>query len=61
MTRANNHAPATPAWDEAIKLGTDQLDRGEGVAYTPDLLQEITASAMTAMHSDTAPDPAVLP
>ena len=57
-----NHAaePIAATLAEAIKAGDDQLDRGEGVAYTPDLLQEITASALTAMHSDTALDPAAL-
>lgn len=61
--RAMNHAadPHAATWTEAIKTGDDQLDRGERIAYMPDLLQEITASALTAMHSGTALDLAVLP
>ena len=29
----------------AIKVGDDQLERGEGVSYSPELLEEITALA----------------
>ena len=49
------------AWQASIKLGDDQLDRGEGVAYTPEALKEITQNAIAAMHSGKAMDPDVLP
>ena len=49
------------AWQAAIKLGDDQLDRGDGVAYTADALKDITQSAVGAMHSDKPMDPDVLP
>lgn len=49
------------AWQAAIKLGDDQLDRGEGVAYTPEALKDITQSAIEALHSGKAMDPDVLP
>lgn len=49
------------AWQAAIKLGDDQLDRGDGVAYTADALKDITQSAVEAMHSGKAMDPDVLP
>ena len=49
------------AWQAAIKLGDDQLDRGEGVAYSADALKDITQSAVEAMHSGKAMDPDVLP
>jgi antitoxin ParD1/3/4 len=49
------------AWQAAIKLGDDQLDRGEGRAYTPDALEEITQRAIDAMHSGKPMDPDVLP
>jgi antitoxin ParD1/3/4 len=49
------------AWHAAIKQGVDQLDRGEGVAYTPDALDDITESAITAMHSGKPIDADVLP
>lgn len=49
------------AWQAAIKLGDDQLNRGEGVAYTADALKDITQSAIGAMHSDKPMDPDVLP
>ena len=49
------------AWHAAIKQGADQLDRGEGVDYTPDGLNDITESAITAMHSGKPIDVDVLP
>jgi antitoxin ParD1/3/4 len=39
------------AWQAAIKKGDDQLDRGEGIAYTPETLNDITESAISATHS----------
>lgn len=49
------------AWQSAIKNGDDQLDRGEGIAYTPETLNDITQSAMSAMHNGKPMDPDVLP
>lgn len=49
------------AWQAAIKLGDDQLDRGEGQEYTADALNDITRAAIGAMHSRTAMDPDALP
>ena len=49
------------AWHAAIKLGDDQLSRGEGIAYTPKTLNDITQRAVSAMHSDTPMDADVLP
>ena len=49
------------AWQAAIKVGDDQLDRGEGIAYTPETLNDITQSAISAMHSGTPTDADVLP
>lgn len=49
------------AWHAAIKQGADQLDRGEGVAYTPEALNDITESAISAMHSGKPMDADVLP
>ena len=34
------------AWQAAIKVGDDQLNRGEGIAYTPLALNDITQSAI---------------
>lgn len=48
-------------WHAAIQKGDDQFDRGEGVDYTPGALEEITQSAMKAMHSGQPTDPDVLP
>ncbi|MFI4939255.1 MAG: type II toxin-antitoxin system ParD family antitoxin [Burkholderiales bacterium] len=49
------------AWQSAIKQGDDQLDRGEGIAYTAAALKNITQSAIGAMHSGQPIDPDVLP
>lgn len=49
------------AWQAAIKVGDDQLIRGEGVEYTPKLMKEITGSAIAAMRSGKPSDPDVLP
>lgn len=49
------------AWHAAIKQGDEQLDRGEGIAYTPETLNDITESAIGAMHSRRTMDPDVLP
>ena len=49
------------AWQAAIKIGDDQLDRGEGIAYTPETLNDITQSAVSAMHRGTPMDADVVP
>jgi len=49
------------AWQAAIKEGDNQLDRGEGIAYTPETLNDITQSANSAMHSSQQMNPDVLP
>lgn len=49
------------AWHAAVKQGADQLDRGEGIAYIPTVLNDITESAISAMNSGQPMDPDVLP
>lgn len=49
------------AWQAAIKVGGDQLNRGEGISYTPETLNDITQSAISAIHSGAPMDPNVLP
>jgi len=49
------------AWHVAIKQGDEQLDRGEGIAYTAETLNDITESAIGAKHSRQTMDPDVLP
>lgn len=49
------------SWQDAVKLGDSQLDRGEGIRYTPDSLKDITQSAISAMHTGRAINPDVLP
>jgi antitoxin ParD1/3/4 len=49
------------AWQAAVKLGDEQLDRGEAVPYTADLLKEITQTAISRIGRGGAMDPDVLP
>ena len=49
------------AWQAAVKKGDEQLDRGDGINYTPETLNIITRSAVDAMHSGQPMDPDVLP
>ena len=51
------------AWQAAIKVGDDQLNRGEGIAHTLQALNDlndITQSAINTLHSG-APIDAALP
>ncbi len=49
------------AWQSAIQKGDEQLNRGEGIAYTSDTLKDITNTAIAAMHSGSPMDSDVLP
>jgi antitoxin ParD1/3/4 len=49
------------AWHAAIAKGDEQLNRGEGIAYTPEALKDITDSAIGAMHSSKPMEADVLP
>lgn len=49
------------AWQAAVRQGADQLERGEGMAYSPAALEDITQSALAAMHSGKPMDADVLP
>jgi antitoxin ParD1/3/4 len=49
------------AWQAALRRGDDQLDRGEGIPYSANTLNDITTSARSAMHSGQPMDPDVLP
>lgn len=49
------------AWQAAIAKGDAQLDRGEGIAYTPEAVNDITQSAISAMHSGQPMEKDVLP
>ena len=49
------------AWQAAVKLGDEQIERGEGSAYTPERLNAITQRARAEMHSSQPMDVDVLP
>jgi antitoxin ParD1/3/4 len=49
------------AWKEAIAKGEVQLDRGEGIVYSPELMENLTQTAIDSMHSNRPINPDVLP
>ena len=49
------------AWRAAVRVGEEELDRGEGVAYTPAALDEITEAAIGGRHGDEPISRDVLP
>ena len=49
------------AWQTAIAKGNVQLDQGKGMLYTPELMEQMTQSAIAAMHNGQPIDPDVLP
>jgi antitoxin ParD1/3/4 len=49
------------AWQAAIAKGDAQPNREEGIAYTPDVLKDITESAIGSMNSSEPMDPDALP
>jgi antitoxin ParD1/3/4 len=40
----------------AVAKGDVQIDRGEGIAYTPELIASLTQSAIKKMHSGNGQD-----
>jgi antitoxin ParD1/3/4 len=49
------------AFQAAVAKGDAQLDRGEGVALTDQLVNTLTQTALQDLRSDKAIDPEVLP
>ena len=45
----------------AIAIGEAEIERGEGVEYTPQLLEEIDREADRMLAEGVAPDPGVCP
>jgi antitoxin ParD1/3/4 len=45
----------------AVAKGDTQIDRGEGVAYSPELMASLTQTAINEMYSDRPLNPDVLP
>lgn len=45
----------------ALQIGLDQLDRGEGIPFTPDLMAEIRREAEDLFRRGERPDPDVVP
>ncbi|MEJ7139252.1 type II toxin-antitoxin system ParD family antitoxin [Amphibiibacter pelophylacis] len=49
------------AWRAAIQAGDNELDRGEGIAWTPRLMDDLTRIALDATQQGRPMDPDVLP
>lgn len=49
------------AFRAAVAKGDMQIDRGEGIAYTPELMARLTQAALDDMHSGKSMDADVLP
>lgn len=49
------------AWHVAVRVGEEELDRGEGLPYTPAALDEITEGAIRGMHGNAPACRDVLP
>ena len=49
------------AFRAAVAAGDAELDRGEGVGYTREVLEAITEEAVQTMHSGRPIDPDVIP
>ncbi len=61
IRRMQSEESRMAAWQTAIAKGDEQLDRGEGAPYTPELMERITQSAIATMHDGQPIDPDVLP
>lgn len=46
---------------EKLQVGLDELDRGEGIAWTPDLMDQIEREADEMFRRGETPDPDVCP
>jgi antitoxin ParD1/3/4 len=44
-----------------LQIGIDQLDRGEGIPYTPELMAELRREAKERIRHGELPDPDVCP
>ncbi len=49
------------AWKIVIAKGERQLDRSEGIPYTPALMEAIAQKAIVSMHTGVSIRPDVLP
>ena len=61
IRRMQSEEERISAFREAVAKGEAQLDRGEGIAYTPKLMASMTKKAIKDMHSGKPTDPDVLP
>ena len=60
IRRMQAEAGRVASWQSAVKVGDEQLDRGEGVPFNADAPSDITQGAIGAMRSSKVMDPDVL-
>jgi len=61
IRRMHEEDEKVAALQRALKVGDDQLDRGEGVPYTADLLNRVTAQAKDKARGGRKVNPDVAP
>jgi antitoxin ParD1/3/4 len=61
IRRMREEEEKTAALRAALKVGDDQLDKGEGVPYTPDLLNRVTEKAKDNARRRKKVNPDVIP
>ena len=61
MMDADEAAAKTQRLSEAVQLGFDQIDRGEGAAWTPELRQRIKQDTLKRAQEGRRPKADVLP
>ena len=61
IRRMQTEENRTAAWQTAIAKGNAQLDQGKSMPYTPELMEQMTQSAIATMHNGQPIDPDVLP
>ncbi len=59
--RGNDAKTRMTAFRVAVAKGDAQLDRNEGVAYTPELMESMTQTALQDMHTGKPVDADILP
>jgi antitoxin ParD1/3/4 len=60
IRRMQSEDERVQAWRAAVGKGDDELDRGLGMAYTAQTLDDITAAAIGDMHGAKPIDPDVV-
>jgi hypothetical protein len=61
MHDPEEYEQAEQALREMLQFGIDQLDRGERIPFTPELMAQIRQEAIDRFHRVETPNPDVVP